>query len=216
MATYISPTIDHLTKDIYEIFRQIGGVEECILVCHSLGSLEAIRFAQCYKDKVRGIVFLDCGSPQFYEEDSELYAKFINRGSGTLRAVGLNRLLGSMGVMLPLSGENIRYPLLPDKEKALDVAMYYRYVGNGYNLKALNLMNENARAVVEGETLGDLPILVLSSDSGVAWENVQKELTAWSTNSKQLTIEGSSHYIHWSNKDQVIGEINEFITQWIK
>lgn len=147
-----------------------------ILICHSLGSLEAIRFAQLYSDRVKGIVFLDCGSPQFYKDDLEWYAKFINRGSGVLRAVGFNRLLGEIGIKLPLVGENVRYPLLDDKEKVIDAAMYYRYIGNWDNLSTLNLINENAEVVLEGELLNDLPILVLSSDSGKGWEEVQRQL----------------------------------------
>lgn len=214
--TSIPPTIDNLVSDLYEILNQTAEGKKYILICHSLGSLEAIRFAQLYSDRVKGIVFLDCGSPQFYKDDLEWSAKFINRGSSVLRVVGFNRLLGEIGIKLPLVGENVRYPLLDDKEKAIDEAVYYRYIGNRDNLSTLNLINENAEVVLEGEWLNELPILVLSSDSGKEWEEVQKQLANWSQNSKQVTIEGSSHYIHWSNKDRVLQEINKFMEQIIE
>lgn len=54
--------------------------------------------------------------------------------------------------------------------------MYYWYVGNPAVRPYVDCMNENAKIVCNGEKLGQIPILVLSSDSGDKWKKVQQEL----------------------------------------
>ena len=56
-----------------------------------------------------------------------------------------------------------------------------------------------------------IPILILSSDSGEEWNDVQTQLALWSENSKQVIVKNSDHYIHWSNCDEVLYYINSFI-----
>ncbi len=51
----------------------------------------------------------------------------------------------------------------------------------------------------------------VSKGSGEAWSVVQNTLAGWSENSKQVTLSGSSHYLHWSNSDEVEAEIYAFI-----
>lgn len=77
-------------------------------------------------------------------------------------------------------------------------------------------MNENALAVLEGPSLGDIPILVLSSDSGKQWQEVQTKLASWSENSEQVTLQGAKHYLYWSSYDSVIEHIDRFINEKLK
>lgn len=90
--------------------------------------------------------------------------------------------------------------------------MYYRLAGSPSNLNNIHLINENGKEVSEGEKLGDLPVLVLSSDSGRQWEKVQKQLAGWSTKSKQITIKGAEHYLYWSHTN----EVKHWIEKWLE
>jgi pimeloyl-ACP methyl ester carboxylesterase len=204
-------SIENLTKELSTIIEAVAPDKSIVLLCHSLSSLEAISYAQEYPEKVKGIVFLDAGSPEYYSNDSELTAKLINRSMAMARTIGLSRMFGECGLLLPMYGENIRNRQLPDELKKLDKAMYYRYAGNPSTLNVIKLINENASKVLDGASLGDIPILVLSSDSGQRWNDVQRKLAAWSTNSTQVTIQGTEHYIYWSNYKEVVKYINEFI-----
>lgn len=65
-------------------------------------------------------------------------------------------------------------------------------------------------------SLRRIPILVLSSDSGNGWNDVQIQLASWSENSKQITINDSEHYLYWSHYDEVKTYIDEFIKVNIK
>ncbi|MGN1250409.1 MAG: alpha/beta fold hydrolase [Candidatus Spyradocola sp.] len=210
-GTDAARTIDNLTGELSALIDAAAPDRPVVLICHSLGALEAIRYAQVCPENVRGIVFLDSGSPEFYRTDSEFQAKLLNRGTAFLRTIGLTRLLGELGCFLPIYGENLRYPGLPDAIQDIDAFMYYRCTGNPATLDAIRLLNENAATVLEGPTLSDLPILVLSSDSGEGWQAVQNELAAWSTNSRQATLAGAAHYLHWSNAEQVADCIAAFV-----
>lgn len=200
LAEELAVLIDALTTENSSI----------ILVCHSLGSLEAIRFTQLHETRVAGIIFLDGGSPEYYSTTSELSSIVLNRSSAVLRVTGINRILGELGVLLPLYGKNVRNIRLTNTLQEIDKAMYYKYLGATYNMKNLKLINENAKIVLDHGTLGNLPILVLSSDSGKEWFQIQKELGKWSTNSKQIEIKGASHYLHWTNYKEVIDNIKSF------
>ncbi len=213
-ATSESHTVDRLAEELSVILDTVKAGENCILVCHSLASLEAIRFAQLYPEKVNGIVFLDSGSPEFYSKDSEITSILINRACAVGRVTGLNRLLVNIGVSLPFVGESARIAGLPEEVRKIERAMYNRYLGNNKNLDLLTWINENAFSVLEGERLTNLPILVLSSESGTKWEEVQKELCAWSKVGKQSTLEGAGHYIHWTNQKEVIEAIHQFIKEY--
>lgn len=203
--------IDSLADELAVIIDALVPKDNTILlVSHSLGSLEAIGYTQKYEDRITGIVFLDGGSPEFYAESSEIPSFILNRASAFLRVTGINRLLGEGGVLLPLYGEDIRNKKLPASLKALDKAMYYRHTGSGINLSTISCINENAAAVLNNGSIDTTPVLVLSSDSGEAWQKVQEQLAGWSKSSRQITLDKGEHYIHWSDSDEVIRQIEFF------
>lgn len=89
--------------------------------------------------------------------------------------------------------------------------MFYRLAGNADTINMINLINENASVVLNGPLLGEIPILVLSSDSGEDWNHVQIQLASWSENSEREMIVASGHYLYWSNFDQVSDRIASFV-----
>lgn len=200
-----------LIQELSIIIDTAAKDNKIILVCHSLGSLEAIGYAQANPDRVDGIIFLDAGSPEFYCTDSELKSKAINRVFAVGRVLGINRLLGECGLLLPMYGESLRYSKLPENLRKIDKVMYYKYTGSNSNFKNIESINENAAEVITGDKLGDIPILLLSSDSGDDWEQVQAQLAAWSQDSRQITLKNAQHYLHWSNYDDVIHHITGFL-----
>ncbi|MDF2611442.1 MAG: alpha/beta hydrolase [Lachnospiraceae bacterium] len=212
--TDIPRKIDNLVNELHDLLETSKQTAPYILVAHSLASLEALRYAQKNPSEVKGIILLDGGSPNFYADDSEINSLLLNRTNAVLRVTGINRLIGTIGIKLPFVGENVRYSSLPDAIKKIDVAMYYNYLGNKYNLDVIRYINENAKTVIENGYLEDIPLLVLSSDSGKGWELVQQELLNWSNVSKQITFENSEHYIHWTNEKDVISEIMQFIEDY--
>lgn len=206
-------TIDVLVDELHELLEKSRETPPYILVGHSLSSLEVMHFAQKYPDEVKGIVLIDGGNPYYYAGDSELKAISINRLGAFFRTTGIIRALGNIGVVLPFYEENLRYNSLPEDIKKLDLAMYYKNVGNKSSLPVIKKMNENAGTVIDGGYLEDTPLIILSSDSGKAWEESQQQLLQWSNISCQETISKAAHYIHWTHKDIVIDKILELINK---
>lgn len=208
--TDVPRNIENLTNELSILIDTVS-MENVVLICHSLGSLEAIGYSQNHTDKVKGIIFLDGGSPEFYNTDSELSSKVLNRSLSFLNFVGINRFLGELGLILPMYGENDRYENIPNDLRALDKSLYYRHSGSYSNYKNIGYINENAETILQGNRLGDIPILILSSDNGDEWEQVQNQLSVWSNINQQFTIKNAKHYLHWTNYDEVVKHIDEFI-----
>ncbi len=208
-------TIDNLNQELSAVIDALAPGKPIVLLCHSLGSLEAIHYAQVFPEKVKGIVFFDSGSPELYSKYSEFGAFMLNRSLGAIRTIGLNRILGESGLLLPMYGENLRNHQLPREVKKLDKLMYYKLVGNPSSLNTIKHINENAKTVLAGDKLRNTPILVLSSDNGSKWNDDQLKLAAWSTNNKQVKIKGGEHYIYWSNVKEVLSCIKEYIEEKI-
>lgn len=211
--TDIPRTIDTLSKELHELLEKSGQSSPYILVGHSLASLEVINFAQKYPTEVGGIVLLDGGSPEFYAEDSEIKSYILNRFSAGLRVTGIARVFGNLGIKFPFAGEDLRYDKLPSEIKLIDISMYYKYLGNISNLQYIKNINENAGEVVKNGYLKNIPLIILSSDSGDSWMRTQQELLNWSNYSSQETLYNSSHYIHWTNTDYVVEKIKELIAE---
>lgn len=209
--TDVPRDIDTVSGELHELLQAAGEKAPYLLVAHSLASLEAISFAQKYPDEVEGIVLLDGGSPEFYAKESEWKAYALNRLFAGVRVTGVARALGTAGILLPFSGEDVRHKRLPDELQGVDIAMYYNHLGSPNNRSVLRHINENAQAVIEGGYLKGIPLLILSSDSGSGWEDVQKQLLHWSDQSRQETLPRSSHYIHWSSQELVMDRIAEML-----
>jgi len=213
-GTDIPRTIDNVTGELHELLREAGHAAPYVLVAHSLGSLEAIRYAQRYEGEVKGIILLDGGSPEYYADYSEGSSILLNRTSAVLRITGINRLLGNLGFMLPFVGEDTRNHLLPEGIRKIDAAMYYNKLGSSENLKGLGLINENAKTVIENGYLKNIPLLALAAKSDDKWAKAQEELLSWSDRSSGMVMKDSKHYLHWTNKDSVIAEILDFLNKY--
>ncbi|WP_141504870.1 alpha/beta fold hydrolase [Paenibacillus luteus] len=206
-------SVEIMVDELHDSLEQAHEAPPYLLVGHSLASLEVLHFAQKYPDEVKGIVLLDGGSPEFYAKEWETKSYIVNRLVAALRVTGIIRALGTAGILLPFAAENLRNPQLPEEVRAMDKAMYYNKAGNTSNLSFISLMNENAQIVLDHGHLKEIPLLILSSDSGAAWRNVQQELLQWSSNSMQETITNANHYIHWTNSDLVFNKLLDMLNK---
>lgn len=209
--TNITRTVDTLANELHELLEKSNQSAPYILVGHSLASLEVIRFAQQYPIEVKGIILLDGGSPEFYARESEFKIFLINRVTAGLRTSGVIRCLGNLGNILPFTAEELRYSMLPSHLKDIDISMYYNKIGDKSNISVISNLNENAQTIIDNGTLKDIPLYILSSDSGEEWEEVQQQMLSWSNISNQKTIKNAQHYIHWSNREIVVSKILEML-----
>ncbi len=204
-------TIDALAEELHLLLGAANEQPPYILVGHSLASLEVIRFAQQYPEDVRAMVLLDSGSPEYYAQKRELTTIALNRSVAFLRASGIARALGSAGFHLPFAGEGLRYNLLSEEVGKVDLAMFYKHIGSPNNLGFIRNMNENALTVIRHGPLTNVPMLVLSAESGAPWASVQEQLLNWSSAGRQIIVSDAHHYLHWTHRKLVVDEIKTML-----
>ncbi|MGF7059883.1 alpha/beta fold hydrolase [Brassicibacter mesophilus] len=205
--------IDTITEEVHELLEKSGAKPPYILVGHSLASLEVLRFAQLYKDEVKGIVLIDAGNPEYYAQKTfdEDAASTLSLKS-FLNKIGVIRLLfnNSPNFVDTVYAPRNNFSLVPEGLKEIDKAMYIRNMVNKNKHDEENNIQINASKVVEFSKIGDIPLIILTSESEaneLEWNNSQEALKNWSTKSQQRIIKGSNHNMHQYVPDIINKEI---------
>lgn len=91
----------------------------------------------------------------------------------------------------------------PRDLQELDEAMFIKTLNNKNQLQELRM---DASILLKHRGIGDILLKVITSsldnDSELT-RNIQKGLLTWSTNSEQIVIQNSQHYLHWFNPKKV-------------
>ncbi|EPY04113.1 alpha/beta hydrolase [Paenibacillus alvei TS-15] len=204
--------VDTIAEELHHLLAASGELPPYILLGHSMGALEIIRFAQLYPEEVAGLIFLDGTSPQYARDFSTNWVADIGWNAiATAKHIGLLRALSDMNL---INGMFVDIDDLPEELKKLKIIMALRNANNPDMKEERQRLNENGLAVLRGGSLGDLAILVLSAPNNgyPNWANTQNELIQLSNNSQQIKFEQAGHYIHHDAPDKVISSIASFIT----
>lgn len=216
--------IDIITEEIHSALINAGEKPPYIFVAHSMGALEAIRFAQLHKDEVKGIVLIDGRNPELYSIISkvsviaELRVTLFHKLVEFSNIIGLSRLVLSVP---DLYSEKIfvdknKLSLVSEDLKDLDKAMFLKTMNNKNQIEEGDMREYNSTKVLAGGKLGDIPIVIFTSEETSKYKELseaQVKLKDWSSNSKQIIVEGSKHYIHWYNPEIINQEISSLSEQ---
>lgn len=214
-----SRDIDTMTKELHELLKKSGEKGPYIFAAHSLGSLETVRFAQMYKNEVKGIVTIDGGNPQFYaNEEIEANPASADRLRGVLKNLGILRVLfnHSKNFYNSVYEPRNQLSLVPIELKKIDTAMYLKTMNNKNKTDELVNLKKNAKRVIENGDLGKIPLRILTAEeesANINWKKSQEEFKAWSTDGKQRIVKGTPHFIHQYAPDEIISEILDVINK---
>ncbi|NRD80020.1 alpha/beta hydrolase [Bacillus sp. BRMEA1] len=208
--------IDNIVEESHSLLLKAKIKPPYILVGHSLGSLETIRFAQKYPSEVKGIVLLDGGSPEYYANQTPLTAvSYIQRfivQSGVARA-----LYHIHGFAESVASERNSLKKLPNKLKDLDRISTLLKANNKNITEEMQRSQLNARKVLNGKKPLDIPLTVITAGNfgkqDKVWLKSQAALTKWSVSGKQIIVEDSEHYVHQYRPDLVAKEILSMVNQ---
>ena len=190
--------IDRITEELREALIQAEVKPPYVLTAHSLGSLEAIRFAQRYPDEVAGIVTIDSGSPEFYltfpERNMQLQRIAIK--SGIVRA-----LYHVNGFAEYLNGQRNGLRLLSPEMKEQDRLATLLVAINDNVTDEIRNVHVNAQKVIDDKTQLDIPLTQLVADRfgevTEDWLDTQRKFgESWSTQSQTTVVQNSAHSIH--------------------
>ncbi len=213
-TTYTPRDIDSIVSEIHEALRASGEKPPYILVSHSLGSLEAFRFTQTYLKEVLGIVMIDSGSPEYYQENSVELSNSKIFFYKLAKYTGIARLLlKHTSISSRLTANSLM--LLPADLKQLYITMMIKTADNRNIIEESRMAGVNAKTVLENGSLGGIPLIIITSEvsnsSEPEWERSQKALKDWSTNSKQIIVKGAGHSIHQYSPEVINNEISKLI-----
>ncbi|MEC0089109.1 alpha/beta fold hydrolase [Paenibacillus macquariensis] len=205
--------IDVITAELHELLKESGEQGPYVLMAHSMGSLEMIRFAQLYPNEVLALVMIDGISPQ-YARDFRM-TPLMKVGWEAMRAAknsGLLRGLSEFGVTDELF---IDIAELPQELSDTKVVMSLKNINNDNMKVEMNAMSENGQKVLAGDSLGDLPMLQFyATNNGYKnWEETQDQLKGLSTDVKQVVFPDAKHYIHHQKSKEIVEELDEFLAQ---
>lgn len=204
--------IDSIVEEIHELLVTSQQKPPFVFVGHSLGALEAIRYAQKYPSEVKGIVMVDGGSPEYYASSKPLTV--IPLVQRFLVKTGVARMLYHFdGFAESMADQRNGLKLLPDSLKELDRVSTLLKGANRNMTDEIRRSRENGEKIMAGTKPLSIPITVLTSDyfgklaDDKAWMDSEAAFPSWSTAGKQIIIPDSSHYIHHYQPDAVIQEI---------
>jgi len=177
-------------QELHTLLRKAGVKEPYILVANSYGAFIAKLFANTYPREVSGIVFVD-----------GTHEKLIEFLSNDLSP-------DQLSIFKKMAASN------PDG-----------------NFAEVSISAEQIKEAGKKDELRNKPIIVLTSDIEITakqfadtplspalsqWLNWQQDLAALSDKSKQYTIKGSGHIIHFDRPQVVINAIQKMIEYDLK
>jgi Predicted hydrolases or acyltransferases (alpha/beta hydrolase superfamily) len=201
--------IDSIVKEMHTALTESEQKPPYILVGHSYASLQVVRFAQTYKNEVSALVLIDGGNPEYYAKNGLEVSNSTAFTYKLLKYTGIARL-----VLYHTDYYSKSLKLLPEDLKQLYLAMILKTMYNKNIINEGNMAKANAKTVLENGHLGNLPIRILTAPGDSEWENSQRSLKEWSTDSKQIVVNGAGHAIYHSNPDIVNSEIEKLIVNY--
>jgi pimeloyl-ACP methyl ester carboxylesterase len=178
-----------------------------VLVGHSMAGFDVRIYASLYLADLAGMVLVDVSHPdqekRFPQALNDLNASWLREQEFLtfITPFGIPRLLGFCA---------------PD---AATRAAECNFRSQRESLAELRSFHESAAEASKTGSLGDLPLVVLSSDPNrpepdipedlvepthVAWQRMQEELSHLSTRGTRTVAEHSAHYIQLDRPDIVI------------
>jgi len=226
---------EDVAKNLNILLENAGITPPYILVGHSIGGVYIRSYYHQHPENVLGMVFVDStheNEATYYqkseaeEEEDSAYKTMLNLCEFIAR-IGILRITGVMGSLLEDSN------LSPRVQRAavsrLNRVSYCQGVRREKESSDVDVSQTDPP-----ESLGDLPLIVISGAKAlnpvrnrfyigpvppkqrkntVVWQEIQKDLTSLSSNSKQVLAYQSGHYIHWDQPDLVISAINEMLAR---
>lgn len=207
--------LDELVEDIRLSLRKAGHTPPYILVPHSMSSIESLHFAQKYPNEIKGIIMNDGTNPWFSQHKKNIGTPYL-RLIQFLKYTGVLRLI----TLIPYFKNKINIANLPNDIQSLNLKLFLKNVCNeNMFLESKNISQTCSTVLDEENSIGNIPLIILTAENHPsftqvekdAWYNTQKDLLSWSSNSKQIIVNGTDNFIHHSHGGIISIAIKEIL-----
>ena len=197
-----------MAEELNLLLLRSGEQPPFVLVGHSAGVLDVIYYARQYRDKAAGLVLVDGAHPQ-QSFVLPLREKISIRLLQWTAMFGLPRWRG----WCEEGDERLR-------SLRRGFACDPRVLQTEYDERTA--LADEANQKYELQSLGDLPVIVISRDpastpesqgSDSQWERMQKDMLRLSSNSTRIIATGSGHAVNLERPDVVVRAIHEVVEQ---
>lgn len=175
---------------------QILGVDDYILMGHSIAGLYGIQFANRYPDEVRAFVGIDSSVPGQPGSETELPVGLF----GAAKNLGLARLVAS------IRGTGYDETAYSEEAREQIALLTDRNTLSPTYLNAMSLLPVNFRDALGTGFPEDLPVLLfVVSDNPTAptWVQVHEEQAASVADGTVVPLDGE-HYLHHTRTPQIV------------
>jgi hypothetical protein len=202
--------IDTIAREIHTLLEQANYTSPPILIAHSFGSLEVLRYAQLYPGEVAGIILIDGAAPEFCSKFNNIMIveSFL---TNFLRNTGVLRLASHTDSVQKILNPNVS---LPDDLKKINQGISLEKLWNRNVIEEKLKMQSNAEIILEGGSLGDIPLRIITSKANPYgnWSKTQSNMLNLSSDSVQFFIDGSVNYIAYEDTEVILDVIEELTT----
>lgn len=205
-------TVENIVEEIRTVLQTAQMKGPYILMPHSLAGIYSMYYANEYPDEVEAVIGIDPTFPQALEYFHEAAPKMPSYFS-FLAPTGIARLvlLFSAESFLPLAEEGTYSNENLATTKAISA-------WNGYNrniVEEANAIQENVKKTKDLSFPSQLPSMIFMKEDdkvtkdGKSIESFYEQQLIKVENKRLITLKGH-HYLHWTNYEEMSGEIKEF------
>ena len=230
-------TLEATTADLEQALAAGGIKGPFVLVGHSAGAFETLRFADRHRAEVIGMVLVDPSVPEQTQKFTATVGDIATRSeAGRLSGVGVLKTCArelEAGTLKPEAPQwKLCFPDIPSFTPALLAAMR-ALDASPARLRTQASLNEgftaSAQAVTDpNRSYGDMPLIVLTQGSSLGLPGGTPEQTAaltegwirWhddyakmSTRGVNLIVRGAGHGIQRDKPQAVIGAVDAVLAQ---
>ena len=216
-----------IVQELEELLRTVGIDGPYVMAGHSFGGLNARLFSARNPGKVRGLVLVDASHEEGLERLPQAFWRSVRLNLSIARwisPIGGLRLADALG-LIP-TARLLEH--LPEEAAASARQHFFRSETIRTACRELDALPESQRQVAEAGSLGDLSLVVLTSNVSMnpnrelapgvsleemrrAWHALQSEFLQLSSRSRQVLVEDSGHYIPIERPQPVIRAIRETV-----
>jgi pimeloyl-ACP methyl ester carboxylesterase len=209
-------TSEVMAEELHALLQNSGISGPIVLAGHSLGGYNVRVFASLYRSDVVGMVLVDSSHPEQAKRlppvVTDLQATWLREAEFLefITPFGIPRLLGFCG------------------SDVVTRAAECTFSNAREEVAEMKSFSESAAQAWLTQSLGDLPLAVLSHDPNTpqpdlpedlvkptndAWEQMQEELAHLSTKGTQTIATHSGHYIQFDRPDVVVEAVRTIVEQ---